>query len=120
MIDRARRYYPHLAAAVEVIDCTLRDGEQAAGGWFTMEEKLQLARMLSEAGVAVLDAGFPASSGEDMEAMQEMRRMGLRARLGATARPLLGDVQAAERAGAHEVFLFMPTSDLRLTQTLGI
>ena len=106
--------------SVTVIDCTLRDGEQAPGVWFTLEEKLELARALSDAGVAVLDAGFPASSPADLEAMQEMRRSGVKARLAATARPVLGDVIAAERAKADEVFLFMPTSDLRLRETLGI
>jgi isopropylmalate/homocitrate/citramalate synthase len=52
--------------------------------------------------------------------MQEMRRLKLSARLGATARPIESDIAAAEKATADEVFLFMPTSDLRLTQTLGI
>jgi isopropylmalate/homocitrate/citramalate synthase len=68
----------------------------------------------------MLDAGFPAASGADLEAMQEMRRMKLGARVAATARPLGSDVAAAEKAHADEVFLFMPTSDMRITQTLGI
>jgi isopropylmalate/homocitrate/citramalate synthase len=46
--------------------------------------------------------------------------MKLSARIAATARPLGGDVAAAEKAHADEVFLFMPTSDMRITQTLGI
>src|SRR5688572_776793 len=106
--------------SVTVIDCTLRDGEQAPGVWFTTEEKLELARALSQAGVAVLDAGFPASSAADLEAMQEMHRAGLLARIAATARPVPSDIIAAEQARADEVFLFMPTSDFRLRETLGI
>ena len=66
---------------IELVDCTLRDGEQTPGVWFTVEEKLQLATALDNAGIAVLDAGFPASSAEDVEAMQEMRMRGLRARI---------------------------------------
>lgn len=111
---------PGVPGQVEIIDCTLRDGEQAPGVWFTVAEKLDLAAALDSAGVELLDAGFPASSASDIEAMQEMRRLGLRARIGATARPLPGDVAAAETARAQEVFLFMPTSDFRLQQTLGI
>ena len=110
----------HLPDSVEVIDCTLRDGEQTPGVWFTVAEKVELAEALSRAGVHVLDAGFPASSAADVEAMQEMRQRGLDASIGATARPLPQDVAAAEKAGADEVFLFMPTSDLRLRETLGI
>lgn len=111
---------PAMPKTVEVIDCTLRDGEQTPGVWFTVEEKVQLAKMLDEAGIGVLDAGFPAASGADREAMQEMRRAGVRARLGATARPIHQDIAAAGKAEADEVFMFMPTSDLRLKETLGI
>jgi isopropylmalate/homocitrate/citramalate synthase len=111
---------PHRPTAVEVIDCTLRDGEQTPGVWFTVEEKVHLAKLLSEAGIGLLDAGFPGASGADLEAMQEMRQSGVAARLGATARPLRQDIAAAGKAQADEVFLFMPTSDLRLRETLGI
>ncbi|WP_437577186.1 LeuA family protein [Sorangium sp. So ce887] len=109
-----------LPTTVEIIDCTLRDGEQTAGVWFTLEEKIELAEHLSAAGVDVLDAGFPAASGSERESLQEMSRRKLRSRIGATARPLPGDVAAAAQSRAQEVFLFMPTSDLRLTETLGI
>ncbi|MGQ0840058.1 LeuA family protein [Actinokineospora sp.] len=109
-----------MPGTVDVIDCTLRDGEQTPGVWFTVEEKVTLARLLSDAGILVLDAGFPASSGADIEAMQAMRHSGLRASIGATARPLRHDIAAAAKAQADEVFLFMPTSDLRLRETLGI
>ncbi|HEX3782045.1 MAG TPA: hypothetical protein VHX38_20465 [Pseudonocardiaceae bacterium] len=112
--------HPHLPASVEVIDCTLRDGEQAPGVWFTTEEKLELATALSDAGVSVLDAGFPASSGSELEALQALHELDLSASIAATARPLPGDVAAAVRAHADEVFLFMPTSDLRLKETLGV
>jgi len=109
-----------MPATVEVIDCTLRDGEQTPGVWFTIEEKVELATLLAEAGIGLLDAGFPGASGADLEAMQEMRRSGVTARIGATARPLRQDIAAAAKAQAHEVFMFLPTSDLRLRETLGI
>ena len=115
-----RKLYPNLPAEVEVIDCTLRDGEQAPGVWFTLEEKVDLATRLDDAGVDLLDAGFPATSDSDLEAIQEMRRRGIRAGLAATARPVGADVARAEAARADEVFLFMPTSDFRLRQTLGM
>jgi isopropylmalate/homocitrate/citramalate synthase len=110
----------HLPTTVEVIDCTLRDGEQTPGVWFTVDEKVHLARLLAEAGIGLLDAGFPAASGADLEAMQEMRHIGVPARLGATARPLRGDIAAAAKAQADDVFMFMPTSDRRLRETLGV
>jgi isopropylmalate/homocitrate/citramalate synthase len=106
--------HPDLPERVEIIDCTLRDGEQAPGVWFTVSEKIDLAQRLDAAGVEVLDAGFPASCPEEIETLQALRDLGLRARVAATARAVRGDVLAAERARAQEVFLFLPTSDLRL------
>ena len=104
---------------IEIIDCSLRDGEQSPGIWFDFDEKLALARALSEAGVTVLDAGFPASSPEEMEIMQAMANDGLAATVGATARPIHRDIVSAHKAHAQEIFLFMPTSNLRLNNTLG-
>jgi isopropylmalate/homocitrate/citramalate synthase len=109
-----------MPARVEVIDCTLRDGEQTPGVWFTPSEKVELAKRLDHAGIDVLDAGFPASCAEEIETIQELRRCNLRSRLGATARAVPADIIAAERARAHEVFLFLPTSDLRMINGLGL
>lgn len=106
-------------ARVETIDCTLRDGEQAPGVGFTIAEKVEIAKALSIAGVDVLDAGFPASGAAEVETLQELRNQGLRSKIGATARPFPGDIAAADDAHAEEVFLFMPTSDTRIENTLG-
>jgi isopropylmalate/homocitrate/citramalate synthase/aspartate/tyrosine/aromatic aminotransferase len=112
-------YKRRLPESVEIIDCTLRDGEQAAGVWFTVDEKIRLARLLDQAGVAVLDAGFPAAAEAEVEVLQELRAAGLRTAIGATARALPSDVAACERARAQEVFMFLATSDIRL-RTLGL
>jgi isopropylmalate/homocitrate/citramalate synthase len=111
---------PRLPHEAEVIDCTLRDGEQAPGVWFTIEDKLSLATALSRAGIAVLDAGFPGSSASEVEALQAIHDLALPSRIAATARPIVADIKAAARARADEVFLFMPTSDFRLEETLGL
>lgn len=105
---------------VEIIDCTLRDGEQAPGVGFSIAEKVEIGTALSEAGVDMLDAGFPASDPAEVEALQELRQRGIDAVIGATARPFPGDIAAADKAAADEVFLFMPTSDARIEKTLGI
>ncbi len=105
---------------VEIIDCTLRDGEQAPGVGFSIAEKVEIGIALSDAGVDMLDAGFPASDPAEIETLQELRHRGITATIGATARPFPGDIAAAEKACADEVFLFMPTSDARIEKTLGM
>ena len=55
---------------VIIFDTTLRDGEQAAGASLNPQEKLEIARQLEKLGVDVIEAGFPASSPGDFEAVQ--------------------------------------------------
>ena len=54
-----------------IFDTTLRDGEQSPGAAMTHEEKLQIAELLDEMGVDVIEAGFPISSPGDFKAVQE-------------------------------------------------
>ncbi|NIQ97657.1 MAG: 2-isopropylmalate synthase, partial [Desulfuromonadales bacterium] len=53
-----------------IFDTTLRDGEQAPGCSMTLGEKLRVARALAELKVDVIEAGFPAASPGDFEAVQ--------------------------------------------------
>src|ERR1700728_2081800 len=55
---------------VRIFDTTLRDGEQSPGAAMTSGEKLEVARALTRLGVDVIEAGFPAASGEDFKAVR--------------------------------------------------
>jgi len=55
---------------VQIFDTTLRDGEQAAGTRLGAREKLEIARQLVRLNVDIIEAGFPASSPEDFEAVR--------------------------------------------------
>ncbi len=57
---------------IHIFDTTLRDGEQSPGAAMTHEEKLQIAELLDEMGVDVIEAGFPISSPGDFKAVQEI------------------------------------------------
>jgi len=59
-----------MSGKVAVFDTTLRDGEQAAGTRLGSREKLMIARQLARLGVDIIEAGYPASSPEDFEAVQ--------------------------------------------------
>jgi len=59
---------------VLIFDTTLRDGEQSPGCSMTQPEKLRVARALAELGVDVIEAGFPAASRGDWEAVNEIAR----------------------------------------------
>ncbi|XP_038875433.1 2-isopropylmalate synthase 2, chloroplastic-like [Benincasa hispida] len=55
---------------VRIFDTTLRDGEQSPGASLTAKEKLDIARQLAKLGVDIIEAGFPAASKEDFEAVK--------------------------------------------------
>ena len=60
------------AGAVRIFDTTLRDGEQAPGAGLTVAEKLEVARQLAKLKVDVIEAGFPAASEGDFEAVRQI------------------------------------------------
>src|SRR3970282_636635 len=57
---------------VKIFDTTLRDGEQSPGATMTSAEKLELARLLARMGVDIIEAGFPAASPDDLEAVRRV------------------------------------------------
>src|SRR5512147_374909 len=57
---------------VKIFDTTLRDGEQSPGATMTSAEKLEVARALANLGVDVIEAGFPAASPDDLEAVRRI------------------------------------------------
>ena len=65
---------------INIFDTTLRDGEQSAGVNLNLHEKLEIARQLERLGVDIIEAGFPAASKGDFQAVQNflhklMRRL---------------------------------------------
>ena len=61
-----------MANYVHIFDTTLRDGEQSPGCSMNVQEKLQVARILDELGVDVIEAGFPAASDGDFESVKSV------------------------------------------------
>jgi len=59
---------------VHIFDTTLRDGEQSPGASMNTAEKLRLATQLEKLGVDILEAGFPAASEGDFEAVSEIAK----------------------------------------------
>ncbi|MCA9076534.1 MAG: 2-isopropylmalate synthase [Planctomycetaceae bacterium] len=79
-------------------DTTLRDGEQMPGATLEPDDKVRIAMALDELGVHSLDAGFPASSEADCEAIRKMAKVVKRPVVTALCRTLPADIDAAEDA----------------------
>jgi len=103
---------------VFIFDTTLRDGEQAPGATMTHEEKLQVAELLDNMGVDIIEAGFPIASNGDFEAVAEIARRSKNSVIAGLARAIPADI---DRAGAAVKFAergrihtFVSTSPLHL------
>ncbi len=107
---------------VTIFDTTLRDGEQSCGCSMTVAEKLRMARKLVELGVDVMEAGFPAASEGDLEAVDKISREYEGTRVAALARCHPGDIEAAARSLAKaknpRIHTFIATSPIHLKHKL--
>jgi 2-isopropylmalate synthase len=112
------------AGTVRIFDTTLRDGEQAPGAALTAAEKLEVARHLVRLNVDVIEAGFPAASPGDFDAVQRIARETRGVVVAALARCRDGDpqraVEAIRVAERPQLHVFISTSDIHLQHQLHI
>ena len=86
---------------VVIFDTTLRDGEQSPGATMTHDQKLEIAELLDEMGVDIIEAGFPIASPGDFEAVSEISRRAKSAVICGLARAQYGDIDRAWEAIKH-------------------
>jgi isopropylmalate/homocitrate/citramalate synthase len=96
---------------VEIHDVTLRDGEQQAGVEFRPDEKVQIAEKLAEAGVQRIEAGLPAVSPADADAVKRIAAAGLPAQIYAFSRCMIEDVKRALDTGVKAIVMEIPSSE---------
>ena len=107
-----------LSDNIVIYDSTLRDGEQMPGISFSPEQKLALARKLDEIGIPEIEAGFPAVSKTEVEAVKTIANDGLNAKILVLSRLKKEDIDAAIRSDADLVLLFIASSPLHLKYKL--
>jgi isopropylmalate/homocitrate/citramalate synthase len=95
---------------VTIHDVTLRDGEQQAGVEFTADEKVRIAEALAEAGIHRIEAGLPAVSPADKEAIDRIVAADLPTEIYAFSRCMVPDVELALDCGVSGVVMEVPAS----------
>jgi 2-isopropylmalate synthase len=99
---------------VVIFDTTLRDGEQCPGATMTHEEKIQVAELLDEMGVDIIEAGFPIASEGDFAAVQEIAKRAKNAVICGLSRAAPKDIdrcaEAIKPAKRRRIHTFLSTS----------
>ena len=101
---------------VLIFDTTLRDGEQSPGATMSLPEKLQIAELLDEMRVDVIEAGFPIASEGDFEAVSEIAKSTRNAVVCGLARANVNDIDrcwaAVKNAKSPRIHTFIGTSPI--------
>jgi len=107
---------------IDIFDTTLRDGEQSAGVNLNTAEKLEIAKQLERFGVDVMEAGFPAASPGDLDAVRQIASTIKNSSVTGLARSVKSDIDAAwealKVAECPRLHVFIATSPIHMTHKL--
>ena len=108
---------------IKIFDTTLRDGEQSPGCSMTIEQKIEIAKMLDEMCVDTIEAGFASSNNKDNIAIKEIAKVVKNAEIVSLARCNKNDIDAAydaiKEANKKKIHTFIATSDIHMMYKLG-
>jgi len=97
-----------LPPRVQLHDATLRDGEQTPGVVFSVADKVAIAEKMAEVGVDRIEAGMPAVSDQDFQAIKEIAKLNLPSKIFTFARAMRADIDKSLECGAHGVIVEVP------------
>lgn len=104
---------------VQILDTTLREGEQTPGVYFDPHIKMAIAKLLDEIGVDIIEAGHPMVTEEIHTTVRKIASAGLNASVGAHARSLKKDVDLALECGVDFIGVFYCVSENRLNSVFN-
>tara|TARA_Y100000590_G_scaffold337881_1_gene384983 strand:+ start:3454 stop:4983 length:1530 start_codon:yes stop_codon:yes gene_type:complete len=103
---------------IRIFDTTLRDGEQSPGATMTLDEKIQVAELLDDMGVDIIEAGFPIASNGDFEAVSKIAERTQNSIIAGLARAIPEDIdragEAVKKAKRGRIHTFVSTSPIHL------
>ncbi|MDC0194695.1 2-isopropylmalate synthase [Alphaproteobacteria bacterium] len=107
---------------IYIFDTTLRDGEQSPGASMNLEEKVQIAEILAEMKVDIIEAGFPIASNGDFEAVSEISKNIKGSTIAGLARAKIADIdrawEAVRYADSPRIHTFIATSPIHMKYKL--
>ena len=95
----------------EILDTTLRDGEQQPGLFISPEDRLRLVKQLDSIGIQRIEAGNPSISKQDADSVKAICALGLKARVYVFCRAMAADAELAKWCGVDGVLMEIPASE---------
>ena len=99
---------------LQILDTTLREGEQTPGVYFDRHIKLAIARMLNDIGIDIIETGHPAVTSEIYDSVNAIANSGFASAIGAHSRSIKSDVELALECSVDFLGIFYCVSDERL------
>ncbi len=101
---------------VQLLDSTLREGEQTPGVSFSIDQKLEIAQLLDDFGVDIIEAGHPAVSRDIQQAVTQVSKLDLNADILAHSRAMRKDIDEAVQCDVDWIGIFFCVSDKSLKE----
>ncbi len=102
-----------------IIDTTLRDGEQTAGVVFTLKEKIVIAKELDKLGIEIIEAGIPAMGIEEINGIKALLNLNLKSEIMTWNRIVEEDIQKSLDCGVKLIHMSAPVSDIHIYKKLN-
>ena len=99
---------------INIIDTTLRNGEQTAGVVFSKHEKIRIAKMLDEIGIPEIEIGTPALGDVEKDIIKNILKSGVKAKLYAYCDADPAGIEAAADLGVENIIINISTSDIHI------
>ncbi len=111
-----------MSRKIHIFDTTLRDGEQVPGAKLNKKQKIEIAEQLARLGVDIIEAGFPCSSPDDLQAVRAISEVVKGPVIAGLARAVKEDIdiawEAVRRAERPRIHTFLGSSDIHLQKKL--
>lgn len=104
---------------INIIDTTLRNGEQAAGVVFSKHEKIRMAKMLDEIGITEIEIGTPSIGPSEREIIKEIVASGIKGKLFTYTEAVPENIKLAVECGIKNIIINISTSDLHIKVKYG-
>ena len=117
-IEYHEKMETNFPSRVGIGDQTLRDGEQQTGIFFTPDEKVEIAKVMSDVGISTAEIAFPAVSEDEMKAAKMIAAENLDMMTFVMCRAINSDIDAALKADARAIDLFTSSSEFHIRYKL--